>query len=63
VDEPSPGNLGLPVSMFLTYFALLMPAFSLPCSPPVLTDRLLPTWNAPLPISTYVQIPQLRCNA
>ena len=32
-DEPSPGILGLTVSVFLTHFALLMPAFSLPQGP------------------------------
>jgi len=29
-----------------------MPAFSLPWRPPHLTVRLLPPWNAPLPIHT-----------
>ena len=51
-DEPSPGILGLPVSMFLTCFALLMPAFSLPRRPPDFTIRLLSPQNAPLTIYT-----------
>ena len=35
--------------MVLTYFSLLMPAFSLLCTPTVLPDDLLRTQNAPLP--------------
>ena len=49
-DQPSPGTLGLPVSVILTHFALLMPAFSLVCSPHTLPGVLHPTYNAPLPI-------------
>ena len=41
-DEPSSGNLRLSANMILTYFALLIPAFSLLCSPPALPLRLLP---------------------
>ena len=33
VDEPSPGNLRLSTEKFLTSLSLLMPAFSLVCSP------------------------------
>ena len=40
----------------LTAFALLIPAFSLPCSPPALPLRLLPAWNALLPFA-LLQIP------
>ena len=49
VDQPSPGTLGLPVNVVLTRFSLLMPAFSLPYSPPTLTGQLHPVRNAPLP--------------
>ena len=41
-DEPSSKNLRLSANMILTYFALLIPAFSLLCSPPALPLRLLP---------------------
>ena len=50
-DEPSPGILGLSVCRILTYISLLTPAFSLPCSPPLLTVRLLRACNAPLPLA------------
>ena len=49
-DEPSPGILRLSTEKFLTSLSLLMPAFSLPNSPPPLSIRLLPVWIAPLPI-------------
>ena len=50
-DEPSPGNLRLSTEEFLTPLSLLMPAFSLVCSPPPLSRvRLLPAYIAPLPI-------------
>ena len=49
-DEPSPGNLRLSTEAFLTPLSLLMPAFSLVCSPPPLSRvRLLPAYIAPLP--------------
>ncbi len=35
-DEPSSKNLRLSANMILTHFALLIPAFSLECSPPPL---------------------------
>ena len=50
-DEPSPGILGLSVCRILTYISLLTPAFSLPCSPPLLTVWLLRACNAPLPLA------------
>ena len=50
-DEPSPGNLGLSVCRIPTCISLLTPAFSLPCSPPLLTVRLLRARNAPLPLA------------
>ena len=34
----------------LTHLSLLMPAFSLVCSPQFLSILLLPTYNAPLPL-------------
>ena len=52
-DEPSPGNLRFSAITILTQFSLLIPAFSLLSSPPLLPLRLHPTENAPLPsIST-----------
>ncbi len=54
-DEPSPGILGLSVCRILTYISLLTPAFSLPCSPPLLTVRLLRACNAPLPLNSEVE--------
>ena len=49
-DEPSPGNLRLSTAEFLAPLSLLMPAFSLPYSPPPLPIWLLPVCIAPLPI-------------
>ena len=49
-DEPSPGNLRLSTAEFLAPLSLLMPAFSLPYSPPLLPVWLLPVCIAPLPI-------------
>ena len=49
-DEPSPGNLGLSTCRFLACISLLIPAFSLLCSPPLLPLRLLPAHYAPLPL-------------
>ncbi len=48
-DEPAPGNLRFSAITILTQFSLLIPAFSLLCSPPLLTVRLHPAENAPLP--------------
>ena len=50
-DEPSPGNLGLSTGMFLACLSLLIPAFSLVQSPPVLTIWLQPLHIAPLPLA------------
>ena len=50
-DEPSPGNLGLSTGRFLACLSLLIPAFSLLYSPPVLPLWLLPVHYAPLPLS------------
>src|SRR3712207_896027 len=51
-DEPSPGTLGQSADGFLTRHSLLMPAFSLACSPQPITRLLHPTHDAPLPIHT-----------
>ena len=48
-DEPSSKNLRLSANMILTYFSLLIPAFSLLHSPPPLSLQLLPVQNALLP--------------
>ena len=49
-DEPTPGNLRFSTITILTQFSLLIPAFSLLYSPPLLPLRLHPVYNAPLPI-------------
>ena len=60
-DQPSPGTLGLSVSMILAYFSLLMPTFSLLFSSHSLTAMLPPEYNAPLPIM-ITHVPELRCH-
>ena len=50
-DEPSPGNLGLSTAVFLALLSLLIPAFSLLYSPPVLPLWLQPVHYAPLPLT------------
>ena len=50
-DEPSPGNLRLSMGRILTFLSLLMPAFSLLYSPPLLSVWLLPVYDAPLPLT------------
>ena len=50
-DEPSPGNLGLSTAVFLALLSLLIPAFSLLYSPPVLSLWLQPVHYAPLPLT------------
>ena len=51
-DQLYSGNLGYSAIRILTLFSLLIPAFSLPCSPQLLTVLLHPACNAPLPILT-----------
>ena len=58
-DEPSPGNLGLSTCAFLARISLLIPAFSLLYSPPLLSLRLQPVHYAPLPLTHCVN-PKLR---
>ena len=60
-DEPTPGNLRFSAITILTQFSLLIPAFSLPYSPPLLPLRLHPVQNAPLPLS--LDNPKLRLHA
>ena len=50
-DEPTPGNLRFSAITILTQFSLLIPAFSLECSPHVLPLMLHPAFDAPLPFS------------
>ena len=50
-DQLYSGNLGYSAIRIPTLFSLLIPAFSLPCSPQLLTVLLLPTCNAPLPMT------------
>ena len=52
-DEPTPGNLRFSAITILTQFSLLIPAFSLLISPPLLSLRLHPNENAPLPSTEY----------
>ena len=54
MDEPSSGNLRLSTGEILTHLSLLMPAFSLVCSPALLTVWLQPAYNAPLPLQLNV---------
>ena len=49
-DEPTHGNLRFSAITILTQFSLLIPAFSLECSPHVLPVMLHPAFDAPLPI-------------
>ena len=49
-DQLYPGNLGYPAVRILTLLSLLIPAFSLPDSPPPLPVRLPRVSNAPLPM-------------
>ena len=53
-DKPCPGNLRHSMVRILTSLSLLMPAFSLVCSPPPLSIGLLPANIAPLPIPVTV---------
>ena len=49
-DQLYPGILGYPAVRILTLLSLLIPAFSLLTSPPLLTVRLLRCEHAPLPM-------------
>ena len=50
-DQLYPGNLRYSATRIPTLFSLLIPAFSLPCSPQLLTVLLHPACNAPLPMT------------
>ena len=49
-DQLYPGNLGYSAGRILTFLSLLIPAFSLHSSPPLLPVWLLSAVNAPLPL-------------
>ena len=49
-DQLYSGNLGYSAGRIPTFLSLLIPAFSLPCTPQLLTVLLPRTCNAPLPI-------------
>ena len=53
-DQLYPGILGYSAKRIPTSFSLLIPAFSLPDAPPLLTVRLLRVSNAPLPIYIHI---------
>ena len=52
-DQLYPGILGYSAWRILTSISLLIPAFSLPGSPRLLTVTLLPAGNAPLPMHSH----------
>ena len=49
-DQLYPGILGYSAGRILTFLSLLIPAFSLPGTPLLLSVQLLRTGNAPLPV-------------
>ena len=51
-DQLYPGNLGYSAGRIPTFLSLLIPAFSLPDTPQLLSVLLLRISNAPLPIIT-----------
>ena len=53
-DQLYPGNLRYSAVRILTSLSLLIPAFSLPCSPQLLSVLLLPACNAPLPTFRFL---------
>ena len=59
-DQLYPGNLGYSAIRILTLFSLLIPAFSLPIPPQLLSVLFRRNGNAPLPIMQSM-IPKLRC--
>ena len=52
-DQLYPGNLRYSATRILTLFSLLIPAFSLQCSPQLLTVLLRSAFNAPLPMYSH----------
>ena len=55
-----PGNLGYSAKGIPTPFSLLIPAFSLPGTPPYLPAWLLRPGDAPLPVHGFPCTPELR---
>ena len=55
-DQLYPGNLGYPAVRILTLLSLLIPAFSLLNSPPLLTVWLRRVNNAPLPMYLHTSL-------
>src|SRR5699024_163854 len=53
-DQLYPGNLGYSAVRTLTLLSLLIPAFSLPCSPQLLSVLLLPACDALLPAVRFL---------
>ena len=53
-DQLYPGNLGYSAARIHTLLSLLIPAFSLPCSPRPLSVPLRRACNAPLPTSRFL---------
>ena len=53
-DQLYPGNLGYSAGRILTFLSLLIPAFSLPYTPRLLTVPLRCVCNAPLPMYEYI---------
>ena len=53
-DQLYSGNLGYSAWRIPTSISLLIPAFSLPCSPQLLSVLLLPACNAPLPTFRFL---------
>ena len=60
-DQLYSGNLGYSAGRIPTFLSLLIPAFSLPGSPQLLTVLLRSSSNAPLP-SHLAMLPKLRCH-
>ena len=60
-DQLYSGNLRYSAEKILTSLSLLIPAFSLLTTPPLLTIRLQCGKNAPLPLTCKHANPQLRC--
>ena len=59
-DQLHPGTLGYPAGRIPTSLSLLIPAFSLPGPPLLLTVQLPQAGNAPLPMAAAAAIPGLR---
>ena len=57
-DQLYSGNLGYSAGRILTFLSLLIPAFSLPVTPPLLTVRLL---RSGMLLYQSLRIPKLRC--